>query len=45
MNNDTFAIAQLASDDLTKVQRIEEELRTDTGEEIILIAYKNTERQ
>ncbi|WP_214482074.1 hypothetical protein [Bacillus sp. SM2101] len=41
MKDETFAIAQLDSEDLTKVQQVEKELRAEKGEEIVLIAYKN----
>jgi len=36
-----FPVANLEDTTLAKVQQLEETLREETGEEIVLIAYKN----
>ena len=36
-----YPVAHLSSEQLTKIKTMEEELRSSTGEEIVLIAYKN----
>ncbi len=35
-----FDIADLPQEDINKLQRLEEELRADTGEEVVVIAYE-----
>jgi hypothetical protein len=41
LQKEEFPVAHLSEDDLSKLQSIENELRSKTGEEIVLIAYKN----
>ncbi|WP_197489780.1 hypothetical protein [Rossellomorea aquimaris] len=41
MNNQEFPVASLTDDSLEKVKHMENELRQETNEDIILIAYKN----
>lgn len=36
-----FPVANLSSEQLTKIKNMEEELRSSTGEEIVLIAYRS----
>ncbi|WP_175986807.1 hypothetical protein [Bacillus sp. Marseille-Q1617] len=43
MDNKDYGVAQLSEDTLGKLQHIENELRQETHEEIILIAYKKDE--
>jgi hypothetical protein len=40
VKNSTFPVARLQERTLKKVQDLEKRLREETGEEIILIAYK-----
>lgn len=35
-----YHIADLPQEDVQKLQRLEEELRADTGEEVVVIAYE-----
>ncbi|MBB3868156.1 hypothetical protein DER53_08810 [Parageobacillus toebii NBRC 107807] len=41
MKNSSFPVADLKEQTLKKVQELEKRLREETGEEIILIAYKH----
>ncbi|BCB02368.1 hypothetical protein [Bacillus sp. KH172YL63] len=41
MNREDISIASLTDDALTKVRDMERDLRQETNEDIILIAYKN----
>ncbi|MBN8192254.1 hypothetical protein JI667_08845 [Bacillus sp. NTK074B] len=38
-----FSVAKLSEDALDKVKSVESELRQQTADDIVLIAYKNTE--
>jgi hypothetical protein len=38
---ETFPVANLSSDKLAKIQKVEQEIREETGEEIVLIAYEH----
>lgn len=40
-NNNEFEVADLSQDQVSKVEKYEEQLRNEIGEEIVLIAYKN----
>ncbi len=35
-----YHVAELPREDVEKLQRLEEELRADTGEEVVVIAYE-----
>ncbi|MGG6439979.1 hypothetical protein ABET52_17560 [Saccharococcus caldoxylosilyticus] len=41
MKSSSFPVARLQERTLKKVQELEERLREETGEEIVLIAYKH----
>jgi hypothetical protein len=41
MLNQQFPVATLSNEQLTKIKNFEEQLRQETSEEIILVAYKN----
>ncbi|MBA2872707.1 hypothetical protein HNQ85_003019 [Anoxybacillus calidus] len=43
MKNPSFPVADLESTTLAKVQELERNLREETGEEIVLIAYQRKE--
>jgi hypothetical protein len=43
LKNPSFPVADLESTTLTKVQELERNLREETGEEIVLIAYQRKE--
>jgi hypothetical protein len=43
MDNKDYGVAQLSEETLGKLQHIENELRQETHEDIILIAYKKDE--
>jgi hypothetical protein len=43
VKNPSFPVANLENNTLTKVQELEKKLREETGEEIVLIAYKRKE--
>ncbi|GMB10130.1 hypothetical protein EDD69_10797 [Thermolongibacillus altinsuensis] len=43
MKNRSFPVAYLESNALEKIQDLEKKLREETGEEIVLIAYKREE--
>jgi hypothetical protein len=40
VKNRSFPVAYLESNALVKIQELEKKLREETGEEIVLIAYK-----
>ena len=40
MPKDTYNIASLSQDSLQQIRSLEKELRQETGEELILIAYE-----
>ncbi|ANB56415.1 hypothetical protein GFC29_135 [Anoxybacillus sp. B7M1] len=44
MNNTAFPVAHLRDDSLKKLQQLEKSLREETGEEIVLIAYKHKKK-
>jgi hypothetical protein len=41
MLNQQFPVATLSNEQLTKIKNFEEQLRQETSEEIVLVAYKN----
>ncbi len=43
--NKEYPVANLSGDDLEQVQNIEQKLRSQTGEEIVLIAYKHEQEE
>ena len=45
MKKDTYNIASLSRDSLQQVQSLEKQLRKETGEELILIAYEEEHHQ
>ncbi|MCA1031261.1 hypothetical protein LCL95_09515 [Bacillus timonensis] len=43
MYQEEYPVAHLSQEQLTKIKEMENELKSTTGEEIVLIAYKHSE--
>ncbi|MTH54298.1 hypothetical protein GKZ89_12880 [Bacillus mangrovi] len=43
LENQQFPVAELTSDELSRLKQFEEDFRSRTGEEIVLIAYEHQE--